>query len=257
MKQVFDVLSSIGAAAYCTPVGLDEIARMHPNRAEECKNFSAGITADLMRALSDQLIDPFTIRDYLRMLCELREYRAMFLYITNPSAIVKLNWKQVARRVGELIDHGWFLTADEMDRYMQNHLEEPISIEGEPPRSEESIEEPVQAIYEAVPRETPSTPTERAWVNDMLEQHRNDLLGRVTESPDYPKALGSPDEGNFRMEVDSIIEGIAAGLATEDIDLYRVYYDYPEFREGLHEYRGAITTPCSSERMRREHRATR
>lgn len=81
MNQVFDVLSSIGAAAYCTPVGLDEIARMHPNRAEECKAFSAGITADLMRALSDQLIDPFTVRDYLRMLCELREYRAMFLYI--------------------------------------------------------------------------------------------------------------------------------------------------------------------------------
>lgn len=63
MNQVFDVLSSIGAAAYCTPVGLDEIARMHPNRAEECKAFSAGITADLMRALSDRLIDPFTVRD--------------------------------------------------------------------------------------------------------------------------------------------------------------------------------------------------
>ena len=37
MNQVFDVLSSIGAAAYCTPVGLDEIARMHPNRAEEVR----------------------------------------------------------------------------------------------------------------------------------------------------------------------------------------------------------------------------
>lgn len=81
MNQVFDVLSSIGAAAYCTPVSLDEIARMHPNRAEECKAFSAGITADLMSALSAQMVDPYTVRDYLRMLCELREYRSMFLYV--------------------------------------------------------------------------------------------------------------------------------------------------------------------------------
>ena len=81
MNQVFDVLSSIGAAAYCTPVSLDEIARMHPNRAEECKAFSAGITADLMSALSAQMVDPYTVRDYLRMLCELRDYRSMFLYV--------------------------------------------------------------------------------------------------------------------------------------------------------------------------------
>ncbi|MBQ8964280.1 MAG: hypothetical protein IJ089_10890, partial [Clostridia bacterium] len=151
--------------------------------------------------------------------------------ITNPSAVVKLNWKQAARRVGELIDHGWFLTAAEMDRYMQNHLEEPIVIEPEPAKgadaySPASTEQQTAAV----------SPSEQAWVSDMLEQHRDDLLRRVTESPDYPKALGSPDEGNFRMEVDSIIEGIAAGLAAEDIDLYRAYCDYPEFRNGLHEY---------------------
>ncbi len=151
--------------------------------------------------------------------------------ITNPSAVVKLNWKQAAKCVGELIDHGWFLTAAEMDRYMQNHLEEPITIEPEPAEgadaySPASTEQQTAAV----------SPSEQTWVSDMLEQHRDDLLRRVTESPDYPKALGSPDEGNFRMEVDSIIEGIAAGLAAEDIDLYRAYCDYPEFRDGLHEY---------------------
>lgn len=81
MNHVFDVLTSIGAAAYCTPSGLDELNRMHPDRTEKCKAFSAGITADLMRSLSEYMIDPFTVRDYLRMLCELREYRSMFLYV--------------------------------------------------------------------------------------------------------------------------------------------------------------------------------
>ena len=81
MTPVFAFLTSIGAAAYCTPSGLDELNRMHPDRAEICKAFSAGITADLMQSLSEYMIDPFTVRDYLKMLYELREYRSMFLYI--------------------------------------------------------------------------------------------------------------------------------------------------------------------------------
>lgn len=81
MNQIFDVLSSIGAAAYCSPIGLDEITRMHPNHVEECRQFSAAITLDLMRAMSQQMVDPYTVRDYLKMLSELREYRSMYLYI--------------------------------------------------------------------------------------------------------------------------------------------------------------------------------
>ena len=81
MNHVFDVLTSIGAAAYCTQTGLEDMARLHPNRSEACKAYSGTITADLMSALSARMIDPYTVRDYLKMLCELREYRAMFLYI--------------------------------------------------------------------------------------------------------------------------------------------------------------------------------
>lgn len=81
MNHVFDVLTSIGAAAYCTQTGLEDMARLHPNRSEACKAYSGAITADLMDALSAQMIDPYTVRDYLRMLCELREYRSMFLYV--------------------------------------------------------------------------------------------------------------------------------------------------------------------------------
>ncbi len=81
MNHVFDVLTSIGAAAYCTQTGLEDMARLHPNRSEACKAYSGAITADLMSALSARMIDPYTVRDYLKMLCELREYRSMFLYV--------------------------------------------------------------------------------------------------------------------------------------------------------------------------------
>ena len=124
--------------------------------------------------------------------------------LTNPDSTVKLNWKQVSKRVGELIDHGWFLTTAEMDRYLQNHLEEPISIEHEP-AEEEMEQSPAPVEQQPAIEQQPSveqqpaavSPSERTWVGDMLARYRDDLLRRVTNSPDYPKALGSQDEGNL------------------------------------------------------------
>ena len=81
MNQIFDVLANIGAAAYCSPLGLNEIGKVHPNYVEECNLFSAAITFDLMNALVESLVDAITVRDYLKMLYELREYRAMYLYL--------------------------------------------------------------------------------------------------------------------------------------------------------------------------------
>ena len=54
MNHVFDVLTCIGAAAYCTQTGLEDMARLHPNRSEACKAYSGAITADLTPCGSGQ-----------------------------------------------------------------------------------------------------------------------------------------------------------------------------------------------------------
>ena len=129
MNHVFDVLTSIGAAAYCTPSGLDELNRMHPDRTEKCKAFSAGITADLMRSLSEYMIDPFTVRDYLKMLYELREYRSMFLYIVLCFIGVEQPISQQLLEYGQNPEMLTLLMRDmlsDMDGYIQelNRLED-------------------------------------------------------------------------------------------------------------------------------------
>lgn len=79
--QIFDVLSNIGATAYSTPNSLDDMIEQYPQYIQVCRIISKDATAALMRALSAQMIDLYTVRDYLKMPCAMEEYRAMYLYL--------------------------------------------------------------------------------------------------------------------------------------------------------------------------------
>ena len=201
--------------------------------------------------------------------------------ISNPSATVKLNWRQAAKRVTELIGSGRYLTAEEAERLAARHVEEATPIadtsddeaydlsydrtadgvdvnnhpvnETNEPETIAHISESGEVIFhdETIPQSVrdaihhhaeeqrqhdATLPTEKIWIDDMLGQNRDDILRRVTESPRFRLALRSGDAENFRLEVDSIIEEVASGFADDNIDLCRAYYDYPEFREGVHAF---------------------
>ena len=120
--HVFDVLSNIGAAAYCAPIALDEIMRIHPERVQACKRLSSELISDLLEALTAEMMDLYTVRDYLKMLCAMEDYRSMYLYIVlcfvsvdetipapylaygqNPEMLILL-MKQMLRDIDEYID---------------------------------------------------------------------------------------------------------------------------------------------------------
>ena len=100
--------------------------------------------------------------------------------------------------------------------------------------SEEDI-----AVYDALIKERSEAeqPQQEQTVRDIYNEYAPIIVSKVLKDEHYINACHNTDKQNARLECDAAVKRAVLSFSTEEhAEIYKLYFDMPEFHKRIHEY---------------------